>query len=121
MVLKTLREILKIKKHEKVLVLTDSGMKSIANLFLKAAKKLSDNVDLVKIKPTGRNGAEPPKSIAKKMKQYDVLILATSFSLTHTNARRNACKAGARAASLPHFEKKMLPNGSFVFDISSRK
>ena len=109
MVLNTINEILKIKKHEKVLVLTDKGMKSIANLFLKAAKKLSNNVDLLKIKPTGRNGAEPSISTAKKMKQYDILILATSYSLTHTNARRNACKTGARAASLPHFEKKMLP------------
>ena len=44
---------------------------------------------------TPQSGSEPPDDMAWKFKEYDVLILMTSNSLSHTRAREEACKAGA--------------------------
>ena len=53
------------------------------------------------IEPTAEHGAEPPANIAKDMLNYDVEILVTDRSLTHTKARREATKRGARIATMP--------------------
>lgn len=105
---RTLKQVLDIKNKESVLVVTDKKKRRIAKLFEKAAKHLSNNVDFLEINLTGRHGAEPSKEEAKKMFGYDVLILLTTYSLTHTDARRNACKRGARAISMPGFTLNML-------------
>lgn len=44
---------------------------------------------------TGGHGVEPPPEVAKRMLEYDVIIIITSYSLSHTNARGNACAKGA--------------------------
>ncbi|MHA1410127.1 MAG: aminopeptidase [Candidatus Odinarchaeia archaeon] len=59
----------------------------------------------------GIHGAEPPDEISKLMLKYDVIIMLTTYSLTHTNARINASKNGARIASLPGFTREMLLPG----------
>ena len=66
---------------------------------------------------TGQHGTEPPNSIGEKMPGYDVILLLTTFSLTHTDARVQACTNGARVASMPGFEEAMLlPGGSVLTD-----
>tara|TARA_Y100000310_G_C20446492_1_gene698679 strand:+ start:32 stop:817 length:786 start_codon:yes stop_codon:yes gene_type:complete len=47
------------------------------------------------------NGEEPPEAIAKAMKEYEVILLITKKSLTHTKATHEAAKGGARIASMP--------------------
>jgi len=59
----------------------------------------------------GRPGAEPGKEVEEKMKMADVVIAITSYSLSHTNAREEACKAGARIASMPNFLPEMFYAG----------
>ena len=59
----------------------------------------------------GRHGAEPGKGVEEKMKMADVVIAITSYSLSHTNAREEACKAGARIASMPNFLPEMFYSG----------
>jgi len=60
---------------------------------------------------TGRSGAEPPADVAKRMRAADVVIIITSFSLSHTDARERACRAGARIASMPRFIPEMFYSG----------
>ncbi|UCH07959.1 MAG: hypothetical protein JSV55_02915 [Deltaproteobacteria bacterium] len=48
----------------------------------------------------GRSGAEPNRTMAWLMKGYDVILAINSFSLTHTEAREGASKAGARVATM---------------------
>jgi leucyl aminopeptidase (aminopeptidase T) len=54
------------------------------------------------------NAQEPPPKIAKAMKAADVALLVTKFSLSHTKARKAACQAGARIASLPGINVGMI-------------
>lgn len=68
---------------------------------------------------TGRHGGEPPASAADEMKSHDVVLAITTFSLTHTRAREEACKSGSRIASMPGFTAEMLePGGPMAVDYS---
>jgi len=74
-------------------------------------------VELVAFPSVGQSGAEPPPDVAQVMREAGVLLLITSFSLTHTEARREACDAGARVASMPRFLPEMFyPGGAMTAD-----
>lgn len=66
---------------------------------------------------TGRSAIEPPEEVARAMRESDVALLITSFSLSHTDAREEACRRGVRVASMPRFLPEMLyPDGPMVVD-----
>jgi leucyl aminopeptidase (aminopeptidase T) len=54
------------------------------------------------------NGQEPPDAIAELMTKYEVVICPTAKSLTHTDARRNASKAGARVGTMPGITNEVM-------------
>ncbi len=60
---------------------------------------------------TGMHGAEPPDYVAELMKEADVVIAITTYSLSHTNAREKATESGARIASMPGFTADMFEEG----------
>lgn len=49
----------------------------------------------------GRNSAEPGRDVEERMKESDVVLAVTTYSVSHTDARESATKAGARIASMP--------------------
>ncbi len=66
---------------------------------------------------TGSHGAEPEEKVARQMRQADVVIALTTYSLSHTNARAGVTAGGARLASMPEFEAGMLaPDGPMAVD-----
>ena len=102
-----LKECLQVKKQEKVLIITDKNKLDIADILLKQAEKIS-NAKLIQI-PVGKiHGQEPPAEAANEMKDYDVILIPTTMSLTHTKASRNAAEQGARIASMPGINKEMM-------------
>ena len=97
-----------LKENEKVLIIYDKNKEQLAELFFNIGKKLTKTINKIEI-PIGKiHGEEPPKEIAKKMLNCDVEIIITTKSLSHTKARKNACKKGARIATLPDVNKEML-------------
>ena len=92
---------LAVRKGESVLVITDEPERKIGYAFWEAAKEAGSEAMLLEILPRSSNGEEPPEAVAKLMKDFDVLIIPTSRSMSHTKARREACKAGARCVTLP--------------------
>jgi leucyl aminopeptidase (aminopeptidase T) len=74
-------------------------------------------IDFLTFPATGHNGTEPPADAAARLLEYDVLLLMTSFSMTHTDARQAPCAKGARVASMPGIEESMfLPGGPMRAD-----
>lgn len=70
----------------------------------------------------GRHGTEPGAEVAEKLKTADVLIAITSYSLSHTEARESATKAGVRVASMPLFLIDMFyPEGPMTADYTKVK
>lgn len=97
-----------VKPNESVLIVTDPTRTDLAGKFLKAAKKITKSAKLTSFNSMTGNAQEPPKEIANLMRASDVCLLITSFSLSHTKARKNACKAGARIASMPGITEDMV-------------
>lgn len=97
-----------IKKSESVLIVFDKYKKKIANTFYAEAKKLSNNIKKVQIPVARIHGQEPSDNIACLMRKFDIQLLLTSKSLSHTKARRDATKKGARIASLPGITNSIM-------------
>jgi len=65
----------------------------------------------------GGHGTEPEPDAASQMRQADVVLAMTTYSLSHTDAREAVTKAGGRLASMPGFEARMLgPGGPMAAD-----
>ena len=103
-----LKNCMNLGENEKVLIITDSELSKIGGVFLKNAEKITENSDLVKIPIPATHGAEPPAKVAKLMLKYDVIFGVTNKSISHTKARKNACEAGARLASMPGITKDIM-------------
>lgn len=102
-----IKNCLQIKAEEKVLIVTDRGKIEIeAPIFFEAAKAFTPNLILMGIPPEG--GQEPPEAVANKMMTADVVLLITSFSLSHTLSFQNAKRTGARLASLSGITRETI-------------
>ncbi len=95
-----LKKCLGLKPGERCLILTDEKKEPIAKLIFVEASNITGS-DLLIMPVAGHNGEEPPKDIADKMMQYDVIVVLSTRSISHTRARKNAVDNGARLASMP--------------------
>lgn len=105
-----------VNKDETVLILTDDNKIEIGNSLYEEAKNLSKEAVLMVMKPRKVSGEEPPEVVATAMKNFDVIICPTSTSITHTNAKIDAVKAGARLASMPGITEDMFREGAITAD-----
>ncbi|MFH1837646.1 MAG: aminopeptidase, partial [Candidatus Omnitrophota bacterium] len=71
-------------------------------------KGITDRVSIEVMDPTKEHGQEPPERIAEAMLEYDVEMLITDKSLTHTLARRRATLKGARIATMPSITEEIV-------------
>jgi leucyl aminopeptidase (aminopeptidase T) len=126
-----------VKPGEKILVLSDiptrrewkdknqseiSKMVSETLLGKTVAEIARDSfpacqVDFYPYFSLGRSGVEPPDGMAQTARKYHVIVAINSFSLTHTEAREGASKAGARVATMRGAIPEMFyPEGSISVD-----
>ena len=103
-----LRDCLGLTRGESLLVLTDQALAPIGRALLAAGRELTDRVLYLEMTASGVDGNEPPPEVAQLMAQVSVVAAPTSRSLTHTQARRAACAAGARVATLPGITEDTL-------------
>lgn len=97
-----------IKKEETVLVLTDEPCEKIGKNLYEVGKNLCKEIYYLEMKTRKINGEEPPYEIAEIMKLIDAVIAPLSKSITHTDARRNACKAGSRVGTMPGITEDIM-------------
>jgi aminopeptidase len=90
-----------VQTDETVLVVTDAGCRSIGEALYVAAGNLGCQALLLEMGVAQASGTEPPDAVAAAMKAAAVTLCPTSKSITHTRARREACAAGGRVATLP--------------------
>ena len=103
-----LRDCMALKANETLLVLTDDKTTEIGTTLFEVGKNLAGDSVLLVMPEREVNGQEPPDAIAELMTKYDVVICPTAKSLTHTDARRNACKAGARVGTMPGITNEVM-------------
>jgi leucyl aminopeptidase (aminopeptidase T) len=90
-----------VKPEETVLVVTDAPCLTVGAALFHAALDLGLTAMLMEIPARGVSGSEPPAPVSGAMAEAAVTLCPSSRSLTHTEARRRACRAGGRVATLP--------------------
>jgi leucyl aminopeptidase (aminopeptidase T) len=107
-----------LRRGENILIVCDSTTTAIGQALHNAATLRSDRVLLV-VMPKGRHhGEEPPAPVANLMRQQQVVIAPTKYSLTHTRAVRQAIKDGARVATMPGMTVEMFTEGGMSADFN---
>lgn len=102
------RDCLGVRTDETVTVVTDASRQKIGLAFFEVCRELAKEAVLVEMEPRRVNGEEPPGIVTAAMQAADVAICPTSTSLTHTEARRAACKTGTRVGTLPGITEDIL-------------
>lgn len=106
-----------VKPNETVLIITDTDTHpSIAQVLYDTAVELGCDPLLLIMRPREVHGQEPPHAVAAAMYAVDVVLAPTSKSLTHTQAKLNANKAGVRSATLPGITLKRMEEGGITAD-----
>lgn len=111
-----LQSSLAVRPGETVLIVTDNSRLSIGRALYEAAGDLGAEALLMAMAERAVSGEEPPKAVAEAMKAADVIVCPTAKSLTHTNARIEAVKVGARMATMPGITEAMFTKGAITAD-----
>ena len=107
-----------VRRGENILIVCDPTTTEIGQAIHDAASLRSDRVLLV-VMPKGRHhGDEPPTPVANLMRQQQVVIAPTRYSLTHTKAVRQALKDGSRVATMPGMTLEMFTEGGMSADFN---
>jgi len=96
-----LSECLNLGGQDKLLVVCDPPCAEIGRAFWDVGSQKCREAVMVMISPRKQNGNEPPVPTGAWFAQFDVAVMPTSKSLSHTQARRKACEKGTRIATLP--------------------
>ncbi len=116
-----IKDCMAVKKNESVLIITDEEKREIGYSLYENAKRLGHKSLFVEMKSGKINGEEPPSAIAELMQKFNVVLIPTAKSLTHTDARRNASKKGVRVATFPGITKEIMIRGMNADYISISK
>lgn len=98
----------RVQAGETVLVVADPDSVAIGEALLDAARRAGGDAVLMILPPDPRRGTEPPAPVAAAFAAADVFLAPCLPSLSHTSARKRACEAGHRGATLPGVTAEML-------------
>lgn len=107
---------LNVRAGEQVLIVTDDKKLPIGTALYNAAQDLGAEALLMTMTPRQVSGEEPPAAVAAAMKSADVVIAPMATSITHTRAKIEAAKAGARVATMPNITEDMFSQGAMTAD-----
>ncbi len=102
------KDCLRLKTTESLLILADAPMQNLAASFHQCVTHFNQQSIFLVLPALKSVNNEPSQSIARLLKEVDVAILLTSNSLSHTTARRTACKSGTRIVSMPNVTEEIL-------------
>lgn len=105
-----------VQPGESVVIVTDAETESIARAVAVAAEAAGGEVTICLMPTRRRDGNEPPAPVIAAMKSADVIFTPVSVSITHTDAIKEACAAGARAVAMTGFTERMMQRGGIEAD-----
>jgi len=114
-----IRTCLQVRREEDVLVITDPDTAEVGQALYEEAARVTDRILLVMMPPTQKTGKEPPLPVSDIMRKNRVIIIATEDSLTHTRARQQATKEGARIVSMPGIGRIAFESGGMTADYNT--
>jgi leucyl aminopeptidase (aminopeptidase T) len=99
---------LNVTPNENILIISDPQLREIGLALYEAGCSLCNESFYVEMQVRDINGQEPPEAISILMKKVDAVICATTRSMTHTDARRNATLEGVRVGTMPGINADMM-------------
>jgi 2,5-dihydroxypyridine 5,6-dioxygenase len=95
---------LQVRKNERLLIMTDEVLLDLALILFKSAHRKTKFAHILQLPPQYvYDGLDD--SVAAMMRNMDIVVAITSSSLSHTDARRRACKTGVRVVSMPNITR----------------
>lgn len=106
---------LNVEAGEAVVVVNDATDQDLIDALLEVVAERTGDHELLEYDEPARHGSEPPERVAEALAAADVFIAPTQKSLSHTQARKQACEAGARGATMPGITRDIW-NGALDAD-----
>ena len=103
-----IKNCMNVQKNETVLIVTDNKSRSLGYSLLEAALKLKCEAGIMEMRERDNHGEEPPGFVAEAIKSAAAVLIPTTKSLSHTDARRKATEAGSRIATMPGITEEMM-------------
>lgn len=107
----TFYQCLNLASGETCVIVTDDDRQVIGTQLYEVASEITRNVVYLQYPPSDQHGEEPPRPVGAAMKSADVFLAPTTKSLSHTQARLEASKAGARGATMPGITPEVFEQG----------
>ncbi len=105
-----------LEKDEEVAIVTDTEKISIASLIAGQVVAMGAEATVLLMDPREIDGDEPTSIIANAMELADLIILAATYSLAHTEATRCALEGGSRVLSVSDISESLLASGGLYAD-----
>lgn len=105
-----------VQSQERVAIISDANKAELASLIAGQASVCAAEPTLLIMPPREFDGQEPTQLIAQAMLAADLVIMATTSSLAHSAAARQALGAGARVISIPNVSIELLSRGGLFAD-----
>jgi aminopeptidase len=108
-----------VESGENLLIIVDTTTEAgVADILVTAADQLDIPSELVSSPVAAVPNAEPPADIAGAMLTHNVVVVATSVPIAHTEAVREATASGAHFISMDGITLEMLSGGGASADYS---
>ena len=117
--LKVVQQCAAVKPGEVVVISTDTNKLRIAEALAAATAGVGGTPVVVMITPTGTHGAQLPSPVVAACQAADVFFLPATYSQTHTDARIEAIKAGARGCTMCEITEDALCGSTVLADFEA--
>ena len=105
-----------VKPGENVVIACDTNKMRLAEALAAAAYAAGGIPTIAAFPPTGAHGAQVPKPVVGACARSDVFFLPTTWSMTHTDARIEAIKNGARGSTMCEVTEDCICTGGILAD-----
>jgi leucyl aminopeptidase (aminopeptidase T) len=114
--MKAMTQCAAVKPGENVVIACDTNKMRLAEALAAAAYAVGGVPTIVAFPPTGAHGRQVPKAVVGACARSEVFFLPTSWSMTHTDARVEAIKNGARGSTMCEVTEDCLCTGGILAD-----
>lgn len=110
-----------LKPGEHALIVTDTTKLNVAEVLAAAVLEAGGipSITVMTLRP--KYDREPPRPIAEAMKAADVIFTPTTQSMYHTQARLDACAAGARVVAMTGANEETMQSEAVKVDFVANK
>lgn len=112
--MKAMTQCAAVQPGENVVIACDTNKLRLAEVLAAAAYAVGGLPTIVMFPPTGAHGAQVPKPVVGACARSDVFFLPTSWSMTHTDARIEATRNGARGSTMCEVTEDCLCAGGIL-------